>query len=80
MAHRNMIGGVTGNGELNLRVGPDDYIDARQHPHAREMDFTGRARRGFVLVNAMGITTDEDRRWWLHGGLKHALSLPPKVN
>lgn len=42
----NMIGGVSGAGELMVRVGPDHYEDALQHPDASEMDFTGRPMRG----------------------------------
>ncbi|MBW3669776.1 MAG: TfoX/Sxy family protein, partial [Actinobacteria bacterium] len=38
----NMCCGIVGD-ELMVRVGPDGYEAALARPHAREMDFTGRA-------------------------------------
>ncbi len=75
----NMIGGVSGAGELMIRVGPDRYEDALEQPHASEMDFTGRPMRGFVSIARDGISTDEDLKYWIDLGLKYARSLPPKI-
>ena len=51
----NMIGGVTGNDELMVRVGPEMYETVlQQEVNARPMDFTGRPLRGFVFVDPEG--------------------------
>ncbi len=72
-----MVSGVVGS-ELMVRVGADAYADALARPHAREMDFTGRALRGFVYVGEEGVAEDDDLRSWLELGVRHAESLPPK--
>ena len=77
MAHGNMLGGVMGD-EIIVRVGADGYADALELPHAREMDFTGRPLRGFVVVSSEGVSTDVGMDEWVRRGLKFALSLPPK--
>ena len=77
MAHGNMLGGVMGD-EINVRVGAERYEDALQLPHAREMNFTGRPMRGFVVVGVDGIASDDDLENWVERGLAFALSLPPK--
>ena len=41
MLHGNMFVGVIGS-MLMARVGPEQYTAALRHPHAREMNFTGR--------------------------------------
>jgi hypothetical protein len=78
MVQGNMLGGVTGSDQLIIRVGPDEYADALRHPHAREMDFTGRPMRGFVAVEPDGIARSEDLKFWLEWGLTFARSLPAK--
>ena len=77
MAHGNMLGGVMGD-EIIVRVGAERYEDALQLPHAREMDFTGRPMRGFVVVGIDGVSSDDDLASWVERGLEFALSLPPK--
>ena len=77
MASGNMLGGVMGD-EIIVRVGADGYEDALRLPHAREMDFTGRPMRGFVVVSSDGIASNDGLDEWVHRGLKFATSLPPK--
>jgi NADH:ubiquinone oxidoreductase subunit len=72
-----MCVGIVGT-ELMVRVGPDAWEECLAHPHAREMDFTGRSMRGMVYVDEAGISEDDDLHGWLKRGLDHALSLPPK--
>lgn len=79
MADGNMIGGVTGEGELIVRVGPEKYEDSLTHPHVRMMDFTGRPMRGFVVVEPAGVAGDDGLLFWLERGLKYARSLPAKA-
>jgi TfoX/Sxy family transcriptional regulator of competence genes len=74
----NMIGGPTGEDELVVRVGPDKYEECLAEEHARPMDFTSRPMRGFVYVDARGITDNNALRRWLEKGLAYARSLPLK--
>ena len=77
MLHGNMLGGVMGD-EIIVRVGAERYEDALKQPHAREMDFTGRPMRGFVVVATAGIASDECLDDWVRRGAQFAASLPPK--
>lgn len=49
------------NETLMVRVGPERYQEALGRPHAREIDFTGRAMKGFVYVPPDGIESDEEQ-------------------
>lgn len=73
----NMCFGVIGT-ELMVRVGREAYESSLLLPHAREMDFTGRAMRGMVYVAEPGLREDEDLRAWLERGLGYATTLAPK--
>lgn len=77
MLDGNMCCGIVGD-DLMVRVGPDRYDAALAEPHAREMDFTGRAMRGMVYVDAGGIEDDDTLEAWVKQGVDHARSLPPK--
>lgn len=78
LVHGNLLGGVTGDCEMIVRVGRDDYDQALAEPHVREMDFTGRPMRGFVVVEDAGLADDANLRAWLDRGHAFARSLPPK--
>ena len=73
----NMCFGVVGE-ELMVRVGPDAYEACLAEPHAREMDFTGRAMKGMVYVGTDGFEADEDLASWAQRGIDFATSLPAK--
>ena len=73
----NMCAGIVGE-ELMLRVGPDSYDSALARPHAREMDFTGRALKGMVYVGVDGVADDTDLSSWLDVAVSFAGALPPK--
>ena len=77
MLNGNMSVGILKD-QLMVRVGPDGYEDALSLPHCRPMDFTGRPMRGFVVVEAEGISSNSDLRDWLDRGVGFALSLLPK--
>ena len=89
-AERRMFGGVcfTLNGnmacgvvsaDLMVRVGPDRYADALRKPHAREMDFTGRAMKGYVFVGAPGTRSSSSLKSWIGAGVAYVGTLPPKA-
>lgn len=77
MVGGHMCCGVLGS-DLMVRVGPVGYAVALLEPHAREMDFTGRALKGLVYVGKGGIVSDRSLRRWLDRGLEYVLSLPKK--
>ncbi len=77
MLNGNMFCGIVGS-DLMVRVGPQAYDDALARPHARPMDFTGRAMKGMVYVGPEGCRDEGDLRSWAGLGLKFAGSLPPK--
>ena len=73
----NMFCGIVKD-QLMVRVGPERYEDALARPHARPMDFTGRAMRGMVYVEPEGLRSDADLGAWLRRGVDFAATLPPK--
>ncbi|MDH3224029.1 MAG: TfoX/Sxy family protein [Gemmatimonadota bacterium] len=77
MVRGHMTVGVNGE-ELMLRVGKDSYDNALARTGAREMDFTGRALKGFVYVSHDGHASDRDLQDWISLALAHTESLPPK--
>lgn len=77
MLHGNMCVGCLGD-ELMVRVGPDAYREALAHPHAREMDFTGRPLTGYVYVASDGLEKDAELLDWVGRGVRFALTLPAK--
>lgn len=89
VVEKKMFGGITfmirghftcgvGAEDLVVRVGPERYTEALAHPHAREMDFTGRPMKGWVYISPAGYEADEDLAYWVQQGLCYTLSLPPK--
>lgn len=73
----NMACGIIGD-QLMVRVGPQAWEEALEHPHAREMDFTGKSMKGFVYVDPPGVAEDDDLVEWVTRGVLFARSLPPK--
>lgn len=51
--------------ELMARVGQDQYERALKKPGCREMNFTGRAMKGYVYIGAEHIDQDEDLAEWI---------------
>lgn len=77
MLRGNLACGVIGNG-LIVRVPKDEYEAMLGRPHVREMDFTGRPMRGWVVVGPEGTDNDASLEDWVATGAAYALSLPPK--
>ena len=89
VAEKKMFGGIAFlvNGHMScgvvketlmVRVGPERYESALDRPHAREMDFTGRAMKGFVYVSPEGFESDDDLTRWVELSLQFVSGLPPK--
>jgi len=73
----NMSVGVSGD-ELMVRVGPEGSDEALEQPHARPFDMTGRPMKGWVLVAAEGVRSEQGLAAWVARGVGFARSLPPK--
>jgi TfoX/Sxy family transcriptional regulator of competence genes len=72
-----MLVGVSAT-SLMARVGEESYADSLGRPHAREMDFTGKPMRGYVYVEAAGLATEADLRFWIDRCEEFVATLPPK--
>lgn len=73
----NMACGVIGD-DLIVRVGPDNYDEALDQPHAHPFDFTGRPMKGWVTISPEGTATEKELMQWVGRGTAFARSLPPK--
>ncbi len=77
MLHGHMCCGIAREA-LMVRVGPEAYEETLARPHARPMDFTGRALKGMVYVDAGGYRSKKALRQWVERGVAFVSSLPPK--
>ena len=64
MVDEKMCVGVIKN-NLMARIDPDIYETALSRDACKPMDFTGRAMKGFVFIEAEGIDRDEDLEYWI---------------
>lgn len=74
----NMCCGVTKDGDVVVRVGPEAYDEALRDPEARECDFTGRPLRGMVMLTAAGIRSGHGLTRWVSRAAAFAGSLPSR--
>jgi TfoX/Sxy family transcriptional regulator of competence genes len=63
---------------LVVRVGPDAYEASMGLPYTRPFDITGRAMKGWVMVEPDSFASQNDLEQWVQTGLDFALTLPPK--
>lgn len=63
---------------LIVRIDPETQAAAEAEPHAGPMDFTGRALRGFVVVQPEGIAGEAALGSWIARALDRVRTLPPK--
>jgi hypothetical protein len=63
---------------LIVRVGPDAYDDAILEPHVKEFDITGRAMKGWVLIEPEGVEDDDQLKGWIQQAVKFVGKLPGK--
>ena len=64
---------------LILRLGEEGAAAAMALPHVRPFDITGKAMKGWVMVEEGGFPTDEELAGWLGRARDFAASLPPKA-
>lgn len=77
MINGHMCCGVTKT-DLVLRMQPDEVITALRRPHTRPMDFTGKAMKSMIFVDAHGTDCDEALSEWVESALTFVRTLPPK--
>ncbi len=63
---------------LIVRLGPDNSDDALLEPHVRDFNITGRAMRGWVMVEPEGVEEDDYLNGWIERAMKFVRPLPPK--
>jgi TfoX/Sxy family transcriptional regulator of competence genes len=73
----NMLVGVWKD-SLIARLGPDEGDLALLDPHVKEFDITGRAMKGWVLVEPEGVTGDDQLMGWIQRAVKFVGALPAK--
>lgn len=77
MINGNMAVGISGS-DLIVRFGADRQAEIAQKPHTHPFDMTGRAMKGWIMVEAAGYEQEQDLRNWIELGLGYASSLPAK--
>ena len=73
----NMLVGVWKD-SLIVRLGPDLGDDALKEPHVKEFDITGRAMKGWVLVEPGGVENDDQLNGWIQRAVKFVGKLAAK--
>jgi TfoX/Sxy family transcriptional regulator of competence genes len=77
LLHGNLLVGVWKD-SLIVRLGPDEGELALLEHHVREFDITGRAMKGWVLVEPEGIEGDDKLSGWIQRAVKFVGALPAK--
>jgi TfoX/Sxy family transcriptional regulator of competence genes len=73
----NMVAGVYKD-DLIVRIGLIGYQEALVRPHTKLFDITGKALKGWVMVEPEGCATESDLKAWIERGLEFSSTLPPK--
>ena len=60
------------------RLGPGEGAKALAEPYVRPFDITGKAMKGWVLVDPAGFVTDAELQAWLDRAFAFVKSLPAK--
>lgn len=77
LRHGLMFVGVS-DSSLMARVGKANHADSLRRKHVRPMDFTGKPMQGYVFIDAPGIRSKEQLRFWLDRCEQFVSTLPPK--
>ena len=73
----NIVVGVWKN-SLIVRLGPEQGGAALKEPHVKQFDITGRAMKGWALVEPDGVQDDEQLSAWIQRALTFVGTLPAK--
>lgn len=77
LLHGNMACGVYKD-DLIVRVGADQHEAVLKEAHTKVFDITGRAMKGWIMVDPGGLSSELDLERWVQKGIDYASSLPPK--
>jgi TfoX/Sxy family transcriptional regulator of competence genes len=77
LLHGNMVAGVWKE-FLILRLGEDAADFARELPHVRAFDITGRPMKGWVVIEPAGVRSNAQLKKWLEQARAFVETLPPK--
>ncbi|MGD9903630.1 MAG: TfoX/Sxy family protein [Vicinamibacterales bacterium] len=77
MVRGHMCCGVTDD-DLMVRLEPAEADALADEPHVRPMDFTGRPMRGFLFVDADGLSTPAALKAWVDRTVRCAHAKPIK--
>lgn len=64
MVDGKMCVGIIKN-DMMVRINPEIYEEALKKPGCKEMDFTGRPMKGYVMIEPDAIDMDEDLDYWI---------------
>ena len=64
MVNEKMCAGIIKN-SLMARIDPEFYETATTLKGCRQMDFTGRPMKGYVLVDSHGIDSEQELEFWI---------------
>lgn len=77
MLRGNMACGVHKD-KMVLRIDRSQHDEIMSLPHTSPFDITGKAMKGWLLVQPEAIADDEQLAEWVQLGVDFALTLPPK--
>lgn len=77
LRHGHMFAGVL-DSSLMARVGKPNHADSLGRRHVRPMDFTGKPMQGYVFIDAPGVRTEAQLRFWLERCEQFVSTLPAK--
>lgn len=63
---------------LILRIGPEEAMDALRQPSVKEFDVTGRAMKGWVMVDESALADFDVLRGWIDQAVRFVRTLPIK--
>jgi TfoX/Sxy family transcriptional regulator of competence genes len=63
---------------LIVRLGLEEGSEALKEPHVKEFDITGRAMKGWVLVEPESVEDDEQVGSWIRRAARFVGTLPAK--
>jgi len=63
---------------LILRIGETGAQESLRLPYVKPFDITGRAMKGWIMIDYRGLESDDDLKTWLIKAKQFALSLPSK--
>jgi len=77
LLHGNMCVGVS-HTSLIARLGPEQADAARRLTNVVEFDVAGRPLKGWVMIEAEGVETDEQLTAWIRQAVEFVETLPRK--